>query len=89
MTLADLGEPEPTPVWAENWEVMEFFMNLATQWNHGFNGPTGLNYAAIEPTMRLLGIEVENSRDFFLALRELERGALLQLSENQKRASKK
>ena len=34
-------------MWPENWPALQLFIRCQTQWRHGFNGPTGLDYGAV------------------------------------------
>lgn len=71
-----MGAQADYEVWEEHWPTVEFFLRLRTQWVHGFNGPVGLNYANIQPTLDLLGVELEDKESFFLELQILEDAAL-------------
>jgi len=44
-------------VWEENWEIVEMFLRLQTQWRVGMAGPTGLDYAALEWLCRLYSVK--------------------------------
>ncbi len=65
-------------MWPENERAVGLFGALATQWRVavGMAGAwwQGLDYAAIEPTCRLIGIEPD--ADLFHALRHCESAAL-------------
>jgi hypothetical protein len=63
-------------VWEENWQAVEIFLCLRTQWVQGFGGPVGLNYAAIQPTLDLMGVVPDEKSEFFLQLQILEDAAL-------------
>lgn len=69
-------EPEPIGLDIEEWTAASLLLALDTQWKTaGMAGViTGLDYAAIEPTARLLGIDV--TPPVFLALRTMEAEAL-------------
>lgn len=42
----------------ENWETVIFFLRLSTQWRHGaMGGWIGLDYPAVESTMRMLRVK--------------------------------
>jgi hypothetical protein len=49
--IADVFE-----VWEENWEAVEMFLRLQTQWRVGMSGPVGLDYVAAEWLFRLYAI---------------------------------
>ena len=40
-------------VWEENWDAVEMFLRLQTQWRVGMNGPIGLDYGAADWLFRL------------------------------------
>lgn len=40
----------------DNWETVMLFVRVQTQWRHGFNGPTGLDYQGVEAAMRMAGV---------------------------------
>ena len=63
-------------VWRSNWPAVETFLALSTQWRHAGSAGirTGLDYAAIPATARLLGHR--RDRDLFDRLRIMEAGAL-------------
>jgi hypothetical protein len=39
-------------LWPENERAWRFFLSLRSQWRHGFDGPTGLDYEALEGELR-------------------------------------
>ena len=43
-------------VWEENWEAVEMFLRLQTQWRVGINGLIGLDYGAAEWLFRLYAV---------------------------------
>jgi len=63
-------------VWKPNWAAVAVFRDLETQWRIGMAGPSGLDYAAIEPTLRLNSIKRADWPDLFRCIRILEREAL-------------
>lgn len=44
-------------VWEENWQIVEMFLRMQTQWRIGFSGPTGLDYAPLEWLCKLYSVE--------------------------------
>ena len=45
-----MPEPEPEKdfeVWEENWNVVELFLRVSTQWRTSIGGVTGLDYSAV------------------------------------------
>jgi|TARA_R110000744_G_scaffold5271_3_gene18615 hypothetical protein len=66
---------EATEVLAVNEPAVRLFFALTTQWRRDAMGAvTGMDYAAIAPTARLMGIEVEPG--VFDGLRDMELEAL-------------
>ena len=69
-------------VWDMNWPAMRAFLALQTQWRTATLSTMerarlvylGLDYSAIEPTLRLAGIK--RTKRLFAQLQLLERGAL-------------
>ncbi|MEW5729143.1 MAG: DUF1799 domain-containing protein [Pseudomonadota bacterium] len=73
---------EDFAVWPENWPTVEVFLALSTQWRWtvamsqagAVPIPSGIDYTAIEPTLRLMGREP--SPAMFADLRAMEAAAL-------------
>ena len=77
MTREDIVNPEEEVlVWPEHWAALELFTCLLTQWYHGFNGRTGLNYAVLPVVFELNGIEKDQQRARFDEIQIMERAAL-------------
>ncbi|MFL9883117.1 DUF1799 domain-containing protein [Paraburkholderia agricolaris] len=77
--------PEPAfEVYAENWDAVQVFSALSTQWRmaafSGFGAArlvhTGLDYSAIEPVYRLIGIGRDRRAAIFQQIRVMEEAAL-------------
>jgi Phage related hypothetical protein (DUF1799) len=50
--------PADFEVWPENWDVLQLFLRLQTQWHTGPSGHrTGLLYSSIPVVSRVLGIK--------------------------------
>lgn len=83
LTAEDYAADSPTEVdvWPDNWETVQVFISLNTQWRMGFSGPTGLDYTAIEPVLRLVAIPTERWPELFLAIRIMERAAIDTMAE--------
>lgn len=84
-----LPEPEPETdfeVWEENWEALNLFFRLQTQWRVGFNGATGLDYTSVLAVFDLYG--VENRIDAFECIQVCEAELLTIIQENNKSGSK-
>jgi hypothetical protein len=71
-------------VYEENWDAVQVFSALSTQWRmSAFSGfgvarlvHTGIDYGAIEPVYRLLGIARASRAAIFQQLRVMEEAAL-------------
>tara|TARA_R100000030_G_scaffold24843_1_gene18015 strand:- start:363 stop:572 length:210 start_codon:yes stop_codon:yes gene_type:complete len=44
-------------VWEENWETVQMFLRIQTQWRVSMSGPVGLDYAPLEWLCRIYGVE--------------------------------
>ncbi|MFN7400558.1 MAG: DUF1799 domain-containing protein [Sandaracinobacter sp.] len=76
---------EPLALDLEEWTAASLLLALDTQWKTaGMTGVIqGLDYQAIEPTARLLGVEVTPA--VFLCLRTLEAEALRVFAEKRRK----
>jgi hypothetical protein len=81
----DVQQETMIEVWPDNWDAVVLFQRLSTQWYHGFNGPTGMNYNVIQRVARMIGLVVKDWPDFFGQIQTLEHAALAQIRENQER----
>jgi hypothetical protein len=52
------------------------FIDLDTQWRHGFSGRTGLDYGAVFQVFRHLGLKRKKQRQWFSDIRVMEAAAL-------------
>lgn len=52
---------------------------MHTQWRVGFNGPTGLDYAALPAVFDLMQISADDRAFIFQDLRVLESQALIEI----------
>ncbi|QNB12780.1 DUF1799 domain-containing protein [Paraburkholderia tropica] len=76
--------PAAFEVYAENWDAVQLFEALSTQWRAVAFGTMasarivhmGLDYAAIEPVARLIGIGKRRRPAVFQQLRVMEDAAL-------------
>ena len=59
----------------DNWETVNVFMRVQTQWRQGFGGPTGLDYPAVFQTMDRIGVR-DADGEIFAGLQIMERAAL-------------
>lgn len=63
-------------VWPENWQAIDIFCSLATQWNAGMGGATGLKYEVMFQLLDRRGYEGDEWQAMFDDIRVLERTAL-------------
>ena len=61
-------------VWEENWDTVQMFMRLSTQWRMSMSGVTGLDYASLSWLCKLY--EVKDQRILFEGLQVMELVAL-------------
>ncbi len=86
-TIKEWTEPE-TPHCVEvlkgNWQTVRLFYALSSQWTHtGFGHRVGINYASIEPTARMM--EVEMTAEVFRGLQVMEDAAMAAIAERVER----
>ncbi len=72
--------PEDFEVWPENWQTVEVFRAMQTQWSVIGRMDAvlfqGLRYEALEPVFRLLDVPKKSRGDVFFELRSMEHAAL-------------
>jgi len=75
---AQTKEPEYFEVYSENWQILELFISLTTQWRMhlGIGGVVfqGLDYIAVESVMRMLKIKAK--AEVFNGLQVMEKAAM-------------
>jgi hypothetical protein len=81
LTLGDLDDTA-VEVWPENLPAVNAFIALSTQWRMGPAGPVGLDYAALPPVMRLIGLPRATWPDVFEGVRVMESEALKIMGES-------
>lgn len=82
-TAADYVEDDvEIDVWQDNAEAFLVFVNLGTQWRAVPGCAIGLDYTAIEPVLRLMGIPADRWPALFDDLLVLEGAALKQINQN-------
>jgi hypothetical protein len=80
----ELRADGPYEVFPENWRALQLFLALATQWRicalstmaGAHLVQTGLDYAAVEPAMRLLGVKRHRRAALFRQIQMMESAAL-------------
>lgn len=71
-------------VYPENWQAVQVFLAMSTQWRTvAFSSvggarliQTGIDYTALEPVLRLLGVKPKRRAALFQKLRIMEEAAL-------------
>ena len=48
------SDPDLFEVWEENWQVLEIFLKVQTQWRVGMGGLIGLDYSAVAWVLKLV-----------------------------------
>ncbi|MFS8973857.1 DUF1799 domain-containing protein [Cupriavidus necator] len=85
------GTAESCQVHADNWESLQLFLTLQTQWRQvaGMAGCVriGLDYAAIETPLRLYEIKRKRRAALFNDLRVMEAAALEEFAVQRERRS--
>lgn len=69
-------------MWPDNIESVNVFIAVSTQWRTGASGATGLDYTALEATMRMMNIK--EHAEVLEDIRTLEDSALDTMRKNQK-----
>jgi hypothetical protein len=72
------------PIMPENKAAWMIFCKMDTQWNVGFGGATGINYAALWATIDRFVKKRKQRIDVFDRIGLLERGALQAMTERRK-----
>ena len=73
-------EADTFEVWEENWCSVQAFARLGTQWRHGMAGPTGLDYAAVLASLRVMQIPEDDVRQVFEDIQVMESAALAKIN---------
>ena len=69
----DFSEEEKTfGVWPCNWQAVQLFIALATQWRVGMSGATGLDYGAVVAVMDCHGIKPKKRKSMLRKIRAME-----------------
>jgi hypothetical protein len=81
LTLEEAQGPS-IEVWPDNILSVNVFISMSTQWRTGAAGATGLDYTALEATMRMMGITANG--EILEDIRVLEDAALETMRKSQK-----
>jgi len=76
-------------VWHDAWPAIEIFAALDTQWRHGFDGITGLDYTAALRVIALYHPRRADQIQLFEDVKSLERGYLYAINELRKATADK
>ena len=69
-------------VWDDNWDVLEMFLRMQTQWTTSMSGYVGLKYEILLCSGGLFDLyNVDNRREMLEDLRLMEAAALSELSK--------
>ena len=69
-------DKDATHVWADNWQALVVFDQMATQWRMGSHSAIGLDYNVIPHIFRMSGIKRKDQPALFADLRVMENEAL-------------
>lgn len=69
-------EDDAFEVWPENWQAVELFTILETQWYVGLGGATGLNYLVALELIDRMKLDQTDADLLFADLRAMEKAAL-------------
>lgn len=83
LTEADYPD-EVIGIFPENWQALDVFMSLSTQWRVGAAGPTGIDYNVLPPLFRMKGIPRKEWPDVLEAIQVMEDKALSIMHETKK-----
>ncbi|WP_431357579.1 DUF1799 domain-containing protein [Pseudomonas putida] len=75
-------EVEDVEVWPDAWPAFCLFEALGTQWRLGPGGPSGLDYAAIPSTAKMIGLKRRELSEAFHDLRAMESEALAVMADS-------
>ena len=74
--------PDLFEVWEENWQVLEIFLRVQTQWRVGMNGPIGLDYSAVAWVLKL-AVPEDQHLTLLDDLQTMERAVLSLIAKEQ------
>ena len=63
-------------VYPENWQAVQVFVAMLTQWRVGMSGAVGLDYGVLPVVESRLGVRRKQRADVFASLRIMERELL-------------
>lgn len=75
MSSEDL-QNQVVEVWAQHWQAVDLFCQMATQWRVGLGGAVGLDYGVLLALMNLQQIEKPEQLDILAQIQVMETAAL-------------
>ena len=63
-------------VWPENWDTVQFFLRLPTQWRYGMSGRTGLDYTAVMSLLATMRLPLDKEAEILESVQVMEMAAL-------------
>lgn len=83
--MREATEVKPFEIWPENWETVEMFMELQTQWIYaGMGVPIGIPVPAMKALFDIRGIPRAKRHEALRDLQVMEYAALKVLGERTK-----
>jgi len=80
-------EDEATPIWPENWAVVQFFADLPIGvWNMGPAGASGLRPEALREVRVAMGIPLKQWREWWPDVMVMEGEAVKVMAEEREKA---
>lgn len=76
LTPEDVVAQNQVEVWADNWQAVELFGQMRTQWRVGFGGIVGLDYLFLNFLMDWRKIPHEEREELLNKIRVMEYAAL-------------
>ncbi|MBX9754533.1 MAG: DUF1799 domain-containing protein [Pseudomonadaceae bacterium] len=66
-------------IWPDNWQPLQVFSAMGTQWRSGMNGPTGLDYGVLREVMAFERVPKADRQDVYDCIRVMETAALSEI----------
>jgi hypothetical protein len=76
-----MDEPQEIGCWPDNWQALQVFRSMSTQWTVAYGGYVGLRYEALQPVFEACGIKKKARAEMFHSLRIMENEALSVINE--------
>ena len=84
LTLDDVAE-EHVAVWPDNWQTVNIFAAMQTQWRWSDNRRVGLDYNVLPEIWKRTGTRKKDRNDIFRGLRIMEHAAMEELNRQRKK----